>query len=202
VFTYTKSKALPPPALSPGLLDRRSAPCRPVANASIYPRTCHAVCVLLRSSAVAHPGLWRTRRASSDTHTPRQILPPSPSGLRRTQTVSSVRPTVSLRRSTATRPRSRRGGPPSSRRRDYGVACLCASRRFPRLGFPPWNPLSEAPLSKRNSTRGKTHPGTTAQASFCLEVARPAGGRSHSAAQPSPPAPGEGIVQAVLRTPS
>jgi hypothetical protein len=63
---------LPPPALSPVLLMRRYAPCRPVANASIYPRTCHAVCFLFRSSTVAHPRLWRTSRATADAHTPRQ----------------------------------------------------------------------------------------------------------------------------------
>lgn len=137
---------LPPPALSPCLLDRRSAPRRPVANASIYPRICHAICFLLHSSSFvgyAH------------------IAPdPAVKGVRPAVLTSTLnRYAVSLQARRATAP--------------HAV--------FPALVFPSGHPFPRRPFQKGIPPGAKPIQGETARASFCLEIARPAGGRSHHA---------------------
>lgn len=54
--------------------------------------------------------------------------------------------------------------------------------RLPRLGFPPWIPLSEAPPETKESPRGQTHP------SPCLAIGHGASfGGTARATDPGPP---------------
>ena len=153
---------VPPPALSPVLLVRRYAPCRPVANASVSPRTCHAFCVLLRSTS--YVGYAQAA--------------PGPA-------VSSVRPATqfSLRRSTALRSRSRRGG------------------RLRLTPFsPPWfspldPPFRGAPFRRGIPPGGKPIQGTTAQASFCLELPALRVGAATPPLSQAPQPPGKSLFR-------